>query len=123
MGNLCIQKVVLQWSDRFICSDVDFGTGFLLFGSRASLHILQQEIAKTNALNDRFTNLAMPEPIKTALQRGIGHGLNQALLPPAPPAGMDPTSVFSPLSEKDLPATLKELTHNGALVANRSQLA
>jgi murein DD-endopeptidase MepM/ murein hydrolase activator NlpD len=81
-----------------------------------SLHTLQQEIAKMNAtiaemnaLKDRFANLAMPEPIKTALQKEMGTSLNQTSLPSAPSKGMDPASVFAPLSEKDLAATAKEL--------------
>jgi murein DD-endopeptidase MepM/ murein hydrolase activator NlpD len=86
-------------------------------GGAPTLHTLQQEIAKMNAaiaemnaLKDRFANLAMPEPIKTALQKEMGGGLNQASLPPTPSKAMDPTSVFAPLSEKDLAATAKELS-------------
>ena len=81
-----------------------------------SLQSLQQEIAKMNAsiaemnaLKDRFANLAMPGPIKTALHKEMGYGLNQASLPPASLKAVDPTSVFAPLLEKDLAATLKEL--------------
>ncbi len=85
-------------------------------GGAPTLHTLQQEIAKMNAaiaemnaLKDRFANLAMPEPIKTALQKEMGGGLNQASLTTTPSKTMDPTSVFAPLSEKDLAATVKEL--------------
>lgn len=85
-------------------------------GGAPSLHTLQQEIAKMNiaiaemnALKDRFANLAMPEPIKTALQKEMGASVNQASLPLTSSKGMDPVSVFAPLSEKDLAATVKEL--------------
>jgi murein DD-endopeptidase MepM/ murein hydrolase activator NlpD len=85
-------------------------------GGTPSLHTLQQEIAKMNAaiaemnaLKDRFANLAMPELIKTALQKEIGSSLNQASLSSTPFKAMDPASVFAPLSEKDLAATAKEL--------------
>jgi murein DD-endopeptidase MepM/ murein hydrolase activator NlpD len=81
-----------------------------------SLQSLQQEIAKMNAsiaemntLKDRFANLAMPEPIKTALQKEMGGGLNQTSLTTTPSRAIDPASVFAPLSEKDLAATVKEL--------------
>jgi murein DD-endopeptidase MepM/ murein hydrolase activator NlpD len=102
--------------------------GFYHLGSRQSLqdeqssegaptlHTLQQEIAKMNiaiaemnALKDRFANLAMPEPIKTALQKETGSVLNKASLPHTSSKAMDPASVFAPLSEKDLAATAKEL--------------
>jgi hypothetical protein len=79
-------------------------------GGAPSLHTLQQEIAKMNALKDRFANLAMPEPIKTALQKEMGASLNQASLSSTPSKAMDPTSVFAPLLEKDLAATAKELS-------------
>jgi murein DD-endopeptidase MepM/ murein hydrolase activator NlpD len=85
-------------------------------GGEPSLQSLQQEIAKMNAaiaemnaLKDRFANLAMPEPIKTALQKEMGASLNQASLSSPPSKATDPTSVFAPLSEKDLAATAKEL--------------
>jgi murein DD-endopeptidase MepM/ murein hydrolase activator NlpD len=85
-------------------------------GGAPTLHTLQQEIAKMNAaiaemntLKDRFANLAMPEPIKTALQKEMGGGLNQASFTTVSSRATDPDSVFAPLSEKDLAATAKEL--------------
>jgi len=85
-------------------------------GGAPTLHTLQQEIAKMNAaiaemnaLKDRFANLVMPEPIKTALQKEMGASLNQTSLPQTAAKAVDPASVFTPLSEKDLAATAKEL--------------
>jgi hypothetical protein len=48
-----------------------------------------------NALKDRFANLAMPEPIKTALQKEMAAGLHQASLPPTPSKAMANLSLLN----------------------------
>lgn len=63
-----------------------------------------------NALKDRFATLAMPEPIKTALQKDIATDFSVNPLSPTTARGIDSTKVFAPLSGKDLEASLKELT-------------